>query len=121
MLKTPSTDRYRVLRRQLSEDGRAIEVHWADGHRSTYPFKFLRGYCPCADCQGHARKALNWQSPEDVDLVGVRMIGNYGISPQWSDGHNTGIFSDNHLRRICPCADCINWTGDTESISPLPE
>ena len=115
------TNRYEVNQRQLSEDRRGIEVRWGDGHTSTYPFQFLRGYCPCATCQGHARSALQWQDPEEVDLVAVRLIGNYGISPQWSDGHETGIFADRSLRRICPCPECLNWQGSTQPISLLPE
>jgi DUF971 family protein len=115
------SQRYEVKDRLLSEDGRAIEVHWGDGHTSIYPFQFLRGYCPCATCQGHARSALRWQDADEVDLVGVRLVGNYGISPQWSDGHETGIFADQNLRRICPCPECLDWQGGTEPIQPLTD
>jgi DUF971 family protein len=33
-------------------------------------------------------------------------IGNYAIQIIFSDGHSTGIYSYDHLRGICPCADC---------------
>ncbi|MBP6831295.1 MAG: DUF971 domain-containing protein, partial [Deltaproteobacteria bacterium] len=30
-----------------------LEIDWADGHTSVLPNDFVRGYCPCAGCQGH--------------------------------------------------------------------
>ena len=29
-----------------------------------------------------------------------------GIQIDWSDGHNTGIYSFDHLRKICACVEC---------------
>jgi len=36
----------------------------------------------------------------------VEAVGNYAIRINWSDGHSAGIYSWEHLRRICPCAEC---------------
>jgi DUF971 family protein len=36
----------------------------------------------------------------------VEAVGGYAIRMSWSDGHNTGIYSFDHLRRICPCEAC---------------
>jgi DUF971 family protein len=33
-------------------------------------------------------------------------MGNYAIQITFTDGHATGIFSYDHLRSICPCAEC---------------
>ena len=33
-------------------------------------------------------------------------VGNYAIQISFSDGHSTGIYSYDHLRKICPCAEC---------------
>ena len=30
--------------------GTGMEIEWKDGHRSSYPFVFLRDACPCALC-----------------------------------------------------------------------
>jgi DUF971 family protein len=35
-------------------------------------------------------------------------VGNYAIQISFSDGHSTGIYSYDHLRSICPCAECAN-------------
>jgi DUF971 family protein len=114
-------DAYKANDRLLSEDGTAIEVQWRDGHLSRFPFRFLRGYCPCANCQGHAAGPQKWQSPGEIELTGVRLVGNYGICPVWSDGHETGIFADRALRLMCPCPTCLNWTETGESLQPLSE
>ena len=39
-------------------------------------------------------------------MLSVEAVGGYAIRIDWSDGHNTGIYSFDHLRRICPCAEC---------------
>ena len=43
-----------------------------------------------------------------LKMLGVEPVGNYAIRINWSDGHNTGIYSYDHFRRICPCAECKN-------------
>jgi DUF971 family protein len=30
-------------------------------------------------------------------------VGNYAIGIRWSDGHETGIYSFERLRQLCPC------------------
>ncbi|MBI2229420.1 MAG: DUF971 domain-containing protein, partial [Deltaproteobacteria bacterium] len=30
-----------------------IRITWNDGHVGEYEQEYLRGYCPCALCQGH--------------------------------------------------------------------
>jgi DUF971 family protein len=30
------------------------------------------------------------------------MVGGYAIQPTWADGHNSGIYSFQYLRRIDP-------------------
>jgi DUF971 family protein len=39
-------------------------------------------------------------------ITDVEMVGRYAIRILWSDGHNTGLYSYDHLRQICPCAEC---------------
>jgi DUF971 family protein len=41
--------------------------------------------------------------PEDVRPLEVRPVGHYAVTIRWSDGHDTGIYSFERLRRICPC------------------
>ena len=70
-----------------------------------FPLDYLRSWCPCASCQGHAPTAryLDLAGQELAHLEGV---GNYAIAPTWADGHSTGIYSFKLLRALCPCAAC---------------
>jgi len=36
----------------------------------------------------------------------VEEVGHYAFRIDWSDGHNTGIYTYEHLRKICPCKEC---------------
>lgn len=87
------------------QKARRVVVTWDDGHSSVFPLDYLRSWCPCATCQGHApvAKYLDLESQELVHLDGV---GNYAIALTWADGHNTGIYSFKLLRQLCPCDAC---------------
>jgi DUF971 family protein len=39
-------------------------------------------------------------------MLHAEAVGNYAVRIHWSDGHNSGIYSWEHLRKICPCAEC---------------
>ena len=41
-----------------------------------------------------------------LKMLNVEAVGHYAIRIEWSDGHNTGIYSFDHLRKICACAEC---------------
>ncbi len=89
-------------------DKRAIEIVWSDGHRSTYPNHYLRNHCPCAECRERPPHVLPviGKAGEELHAVQIGVVGRYAISIQWSDGHDTGIYSYQTLRRACPCPTC---------------
>ena len=41
-----------------------------------------------------------------LKMLNVEPMGHYAIRIDWSDGHNTGIYSYDYLRKICPCEEC---------------
>jgi DUF971 family protein len=83
----------------------AVRITWDDGHVGEYEQEYLRGYCPCAMCQGHGAQQRFNAVPRSV-LTGIRGVGNYAIELFWQDGHSTGIYSFDYLRSLCPCANC---------------
>ena len=85
-------------------DARVLRIEWSDGHVSEYPFAYLRGWCPCAGCQGHGGEKRFVHGNGDLEKVGV--VGRYALAPVWGDGHETGIYSYAYLRQLCPCAVC---------------
>ncbi len=92
--------------RRLPEEGR-LRLTWSDGHVGELPYDYLRGWCPCAGCQGHVGLHLDHQPPpHPVTAESITPVGNYAISIVWSDRHSTGIYRFDYLRRLCPCAAC---------------
>ena len=90
------------------DDGVLIE--WdAAGHRALYPARELRIACPCAECveEMSGRRLLDPATvAPDIRPLEVRLVGAYGLRISWSDGHGTGIYTFERLRRECPCARC---------------
>ena len=84
------------------------EIDWGDGHRSTYPHEILRGYCPCAGCQGH-EGTIKFKKPSlgiQTELSDIVPVGNYAMQLTWFDGHSSGIYSYKYLRALCQCDEC---------------
>ena len=102
--------------RRLPEEGR-LRITWADGHVSTYDYGYLRGYCPCAACQGHTADAIRFHGVAgEVSPWTIEPVGNYAVSIHWSDGHGTGIYRFDFLRFLCPCPPC---GGDPEATPSI--
>lgn len=87
--------------------GTDLAARWPDGGESFIPLESLRRHCPCAACQGetdvmgHVHKGPEIQlRPESFQLVRFAPVGGYGIQPAWGDGHATGIYSFDYLRRL---------------------
>ena len=100
--------------RRLPEEAR-LRLTWSDGHAAEYPYAYLRGWCPCAGCQGHSGQKIVYHPPaQPVTAESVRPVGNYAISIAFSDGHGTGIYRYDFLREICPCPSCGGAPGPVE-------
>ena len=98
---------------------KGIKIDWQDRHHSEYTLPYLRDQCPCATCTGahgtEPQKA-NYSAPQPANpfkmytptlgILNVEQMGAYAIHINWSDGHSSGIYSFDHLRHICPCAEC---------------
>lgn len=84
-------------------DVRRLRLTWDDGHQVEYDYQYLRGFCPCASCQGHGATQIRYYPPETpVEVTSIEPVGNYGLSIVFSDGHGTGIYRFDFLREIDP-------------------
>jgi DUF971 family protein len=89
--------------------GERITIRWGDGHESAFGARYLRGRCPCAQCVSEAtgeRVVYEEHVPPDVAVNAAGLVGNYALHFDFSDGHTTGIYAFDYLRRICPCHNC---------------
>ncbi len=97
-------------------------VTWEDGHRSRYPVYYLRGFCPCASCQGHGG-AWNFHHIDAPKLTAIEEVGSYALRLVWDDGgttHDTGLYTFETLRELCPCAACRAAQGETHPTARMP-
>lgn len=89
-----------VVEMDLREATSELHMVWSDGHRSRFALTYLRGWCPCARCQGHFTEKKVFIPSPNVRLLDVQPVGNYAFQPSWSDGHTTGIYAFDYLREI---------------------
>jgi DUF971 family protein len=102
----------------LGRDGPdRLVIEWSDGHRSTYTWRHLRDNCPCAGCREERAQPPDpfrvLKPNELVPLAATSMprVGRYAYKIVWSDGHDTGIYTLEHLRSLCQCSQCQQQSG----------
>jgi len=81
----------------------AVELGWRDGETVRIPFRWLRGHCPCAVCVSETtgqRMVGVDDVPPEIEPVAAGFVGNYAQKIQWSDGHDTGLYSWDWLDRL---------------------
>ncbi len=90
------------------DDG--ILVTWdREGHVGFFAARALRMACPCAACVDEitGRPLLEPRAvPGDVRPLQLGLVGAYAVRVTWSDGHATGLYTFEWLRRACPCPQC---------------
>ena len=86
--------------------GNEIAIVWDDGVESYFEFERLRAASPSAETQGE-RDILGVQygggSPRKfpgVTVLGWEQVGNYALRFDFSDGHRTGLYSFDYLRKL---------------------
>jgi DUF971 family protein len=108
------------VRLDLKKDEK-LEIAWKDGVVCTYSLTLLRAMCPCALCKmvreqrdphdispqpAQPRKPLLPILPGNyagqLTVKHAELVGNYALKIEWSDQHDTGIYSFQYLREICP-------------------
>jgi DUF971 family protein len=113
MTKDP---RFKPVTVRSPRGARTTEIDWADGHRGMYPHAILRGYCPCAGCQGHSGETHFVETSDtQQELDHIEAVGGYALALKWFDGHASGIYSFQFLRALCQCSACRPQGHDGES------
>jgi len=78
-----------------------LKLVWSDSILGEISAFNLRLDCPCANCvdENTGKKILKEeQIPLNIAITNTRKVGRYGLSVQFSDGHNTGIFKYKSLK-----------------------
>lgn len=90
-------------RQIIEESDSEISINWSDEAKTKYNAASLRRACPCAGCinEWTGEKMLKPESvAEDLSFSSIAVVGRYALNFNFSDGHDTGIFSFNYLRQL---------------------
>ena len=93
--------------KDIQQIGEELAIKWDDGTESFLHLEALRRHCPCAGCKGEVDVMGNlYKNPDKPYSVGafrlrsMATVGGYAIQPVWADGHSSGLFSYDYLRKI---------------------
>lgn len=79
----------------------AVTVTYDDDAAFRFGLAELRSICPCATCRSVRDQGGDpWPDPDRaLTIVDAELVGAWGMSFTWSDGHSTGIYPWDVLRR----------------------
>jgi len=90
-----------------------LAIIWRDGHESAISLRHVRDSCPCAGCKGESVLFQTYvPPPPDIETTGryelrkAVPVGNYGVKFTWGDTHDMGMYTWDHLRKLCECDVC---------------
>ena len=93
--------------RDIQQIGEELAIKWDDGSESFVRLETLRRCCPCAGCKGEAdimgkvyKNPDKPLPPQAFQLRRIAHVGGYAIQPVWGDGHSTGLYAFNYLRKV---------------------
>ena len=87
-------------------------MEWSDGSQSELTVRQLRDNCPCASCRekrrapadavdgGQLLPILSAAETQPLRIEAMKPVGNYAYHIDFSDGHNTGIYTFERLRDL---------------------
>jgi DUF971 family protein len=86
--------------------GDTVAIRWSDGGEDFLPMESLRALSPSAENVGEPDIFGNIHGADPrtefpgVTVVGHEMIGRYAVRFIFSDGHQSGLYTFEYLRRI---------------------
>ncbi len=86
---------------KLHRASRVLDVSFADGRRYALPCEYLRVFSPSAEVQGHgAAETVLVPGKQNVNITSIEPVGHYAVRLNFSDGHNTGLYTWPVLREL---------------------
>ena len=84
----------RPIEIKLHKQSRLLEISFADGRTFQFSCEFLRVYSPSAEVSGHGPgQEILQTGKQEVNINNIDPVGSYAIQINFSDGHNTGLYS----------------------------
>ncbi|MGJ8620315.1 MAG: gamma-butyrobetaine hydroxylase-like domain-containing protein [Methylophilaceae bacterium] len=86
---------------KLHQASKLLEIKFNNNTECMLSCEFLRVYSPSAEVKGHGvGQEVLQVGKEDVNITGIEPIGNYAIKLQFTDGHDTGLYSWDYLYHL---------------------
>lgn len=84
---------------KLHQKSGVLELVYADGLIHHLDAEYLRVFSPSAEVQGHSpEQAVLQTGKRMVKIANLSPRGHYAICLEFSDGHNSGIYTWEYLR-----------------------
>jgi DUF971 family protein len=86
-----------------------LRIAWNDGQVREYSVRELRDNCPCATCRElrtapppppNVLPVLSPAETQPLRIAAMKATGRYAYAIDFSDGHDTGIFTLDSLRQL---------------------
>lgn len=79
---------------KLHQQSRVLDIAFSDGKVFQFSCEFLRVHSPSAEVSGHGPGQEVLQTgKKTVNIRKIEPVGNYAIQLNFTDGHNTGLYS----------------------------
>ena len=86
---------------KLHQISSILEISFNDGSSYQLSCEYLRVFTPSAEAVGHGPgQEILQTGKEDVTIKEIKPVGNYAITPLFSDGHNSGVYTWNYLYQL---------------------
>jgi DUF971 family protein len=83
---------------KLHKASKMLEIAFNDGSRFEMSFEYLRVHSPSAEVRGHGPGQEVLQvGKKFVDIERIEPVGQYAVALEFSDKHNSGIYSWDYL------------------------
>jgi DUF971 family protein len=88
-------------------DKKELFIKWYDESESLIDLKYLRDECPCATCKGETilfrtirPPSITVKNSSMYEVAGIKPVGGYAVQINWKDGHSTGIYTYEYLKKL---------------------
>lgn len=99
---------------KLHKVSKTLELEYGD-QRYVLPAEFLRVHSPSAEVQGHGNPVLQ-TGKVNVALEGIEPAGQYALKLEFSDGHDSGLYTWDYLYHLA-CNQQQMWSDYLDQLA----
>ena len=89
-----SSDTPKPNKIKLHQKSRLMEISFEGGLVFKFSYEFLRVHSPSAEVRGHSPgQEILQTGKQDININHIEPVGSYAIQIDFSDGHNSGLYS----------------------------